>query len=183
MNNYLPPDSIGMYYLNVLAIAGLIYFMFIKRDAVISLITAGYVTSLDKNMMTNINKGMNNAKNNVQEHGKDFKTKFMPTRKPNKPVKSGSGKDDTSYDRKEETNPKTKTGKETDSKQYERTPQLSKTDKENSRVAKNRKLTPIERTKQMFSRKKKGQPDKKEQKKNQIEEKSKKETSDDKKNH
>ncbi|WP_368901068.1 CD3337/EF1877 family mobilome membrane protein [Oceanobacillus oncorhynchi] len=183
VNNYLPPNSTGMYYLNVIAIAGLIYFLFIKRDAVISLITAGYVASLDKNMMTNINKGMNNAKNNLQGHGKDFKQKFMPTRKPSKPVNSPNSKNNSPTDDKYENNPnpKTKTGKESDSKQIKRTPQLSKTDKENSRVAKNRKLTPIERTKQMLSRRKKGQPDnKKQDKKNQSEEIKKKQNIDDK---
>ncbi|WP_343769707.1 CD3337/EF1877 family mobilome membrane protein [Oceanobacillus oncorhynchi] len=181
VNNFLPPETTGKYYINVIAIAGLMYFLFIKRDAVISLITAGYVTSLDKNMMTNINKGMNNAKNNMQGRGKDFKDKFMPSRKPSKPVTSGDNRNDNPTDGREENNPKTKTGKETDSKQVKRTPQLSKTDKENSRVAKNRKLTPIERTKQMFSRKKKGQPDKKEQKKNQLKEDSKNKINDDKK--
>ncbi|MFD1387559.1 CD3337/EF1877 family mobilome membrane protein, partial [Oceanobacillus oncorhynchi subsp. oncorhynchi] len=179
VNHYLPPDTTGKYYINVIAIAGLIYFLFFKRDAVISLITAGYVTSLDKNMMTNINKGMNNAKNNLQGHGKDFKQKFMPTRKPSKPVSSPNSKNNSPSDDKNDKNPKTKTGKETDSQQINRTPQLSKTDKENSRVAKNRKLTPIERTKQMLSRKKNGKPDKKQQnKKNQTEEKNNKPNSD-----
>lgn len=182
VNNFLPPDTTGMYYLNVIAIAGLIYFLFIKRDAVISMITAGYVTSLDKNMMTNIHKGMDNVKNNVQGHGKDFKEKFMPTRKPSKPVSSPNSKNNSPSEDKDDKNPKTKTGKETDSKQIKRTPQLSKTDKENSRVAKNRKLTPIERKKQMLSRRKEGQPDKKRQnKKNQSEEITKKQNSDDKK--
>lgn len=182
VSNILPPDTTGMYYLNVIAIAGLMFFLFFKRDAVISLITAGYVTSLDKNMMTNINKGANNAKNNIQNQGKDLKNKFMPTRKPSKPVRSGNPKNNSPSNGKDDKNPKTKTGNETDSQQINRTPQLSKTDKENSRVAKNRKLTPIERTKQLLSRKKKGQPDKKQQnKKNQSEELTKKQNGDDEK--
>lgn len=183
VNKIIPPETTGMYYLNVIALAGILYYLFIKRDAVISLMTAGYVTSLDKNIMSNLHQGMEKAKNNIQNNGKDFKRKLMPTKKPRKPSKpvKYDDKDDNPSDGKGEKNSKAKTGKGVDN-QVERTPQLSKTDKENSRVAKNSKLTPIERTKQMLSRRRKGQPDKKQQnKKNQSEEITKKQNSNDKK--
>ncbi|MEK4303713.1 CD3337/EF1877 family mobilome membrane protein [Oceanobacillus sp. FSL K6-0251] len=165
-NQMIPPDSIGMYYLNVIVLAGLMFFLMIKRNAVISFMTAGYVASMDKNIMSNIHQGMGKMKKDVQGAGKDIKSRFMPSSKPNKPTKSSQSnkaKNDDNKAAKENSKTNSKSGQEKD---VNRTPQLPKTDKENSRVVKNKKQTPIERTKQLFSRNKKSQQNDKQQQQN-----------------
>lgn len=137
-NQMIPPDSIGMYYLNVIVLAGLMFFLMIKRNAVISFMTAGYVASMDKNIMSNIHQGMGKMKKDVQGAGKDIKSRFMPSSKPNKPTKSSQSnkaKNDDNKAAKENSKTNSKSGQEKD---VNRTPQLPKTDKENSRVVKNK---------------------------------------------
>ncbi|SDJ01034.1 hypothetical protein [Natribacillus halophilus] len=56
----LPPDTFGMYLANVVVLITLLLVMIWKRDAIVKLVTAGRVQSLDKNFMNNVNQRMVN---------------------------------------------------------------------------------------------------------------------------
>ncbi|WP_265182038.1 hypothetical protein [Geomicrobium sp. JCM 19055] len=69
MDAMLPPDSLGMYLLNLVVLIGVLIFMIWKRDSIVKLMTAGRVQSLDGNMMNNVKNSMVNPAMNAAKSG------------------------------------------------------------------------------------------------------------------
>lgn len=149
VNHIIEPNSTGMYFLNVIVLAVLMFYMMIKRNAIIAFMTAGYVASLDKNILSNVGNGLNQAKNDFQGYGSNLKNTLSPTKKPKKPLESANEEEQSSKGNPSKTTPKN-VGDDTQ-KTTMRTPQVPK---ENSRLARHKKANPMERTKQLFSRNK-----------------------------
>lgn len=60
VDTMLPPDTFGMYLANVVVLIAILLVMIWKRDAIVKLVTAGRVQSLDKNFLNNVNRNMVN---------------------------------------------------------------------------------------------------------------------------
>lgn len=60
VDTFLAPTNIGMYLLNVAVLVVLLFFMIIKRDMIVKVVTAGRVQSLDSGFMNNVNQKMVN---------------------------------------------------------------------------------------------------------------------------
>lgn len=58
VNKTIPPTNLGMYFLNVAAMAFVLIVAFWKRDKIIKFVTAGKVQSLDANLLENTRKSV-----------------------------------------------------------------------------------------------------------------------------
>ncbi|MEC1900721.1 CD3337/EF1877 family mobilome membrane protein [Bacillus atrophaeus] len=56
VDTLVPPNGFGMYLLNVVVLASILWLGFKKRDSIIKFVTAGRVVSVDNNMMENARK-------------------------------------------------------------------------------------------------------------------------------
>ncbi|MCY7733846.1 hypothetical protein MHZ96_09565 [Bacillus safensis] len=56
VNKTIPPTNLGMYFLNVAAMAFVLIVAFVKRDKIINFVTAGKVQSVDANLLENTRK-------------------------------------------------------------------------------------------------------------------------------
>ncbi|KIL13601.1 Formate--tetrahydrofolate ligase [Bacillus pumilus] len=58
VNKTIPPTNLGMYFLNVAAMAFVLIVAFVKRDKIINFVTAGKVQSVDANLLENTRKAV-----------------------------------------------------------------------------------------------------------------------------
>ncbi|MED1528800.1 CD3337/EF1877 family mobilome membrane protein [Bacillus pumilus] len=58
VNKTIPPTNLGMYFLNVAAMAFVLIVAFLKRDKIINFVTAGKVQNVDANLLENTKKAV-----------------------------------------------------------------------------------------------------------------------------